>query len=295
MNLNKFSYTVFMDKPKIAVIGIGIMGHGIADNFIKNGYETAVWNRTENKCDSLAKNGALVTKSIKDAVEFGDIIFEVSANDESSRAIWFDNQGILNSATNNKILVTCATLSASFVEELNVATDKTNTTFFDMPLTGGSTGAKSGQLTLLVGGNKEKLDLIKPVLVAIAKDVKYFGEVGAGTKYKLILNSVQASHMVAFGEAMRLAKTAGLDVDLVGKALVDRPGGISTKIAYEGYMQEPKEVSFSVEWMAKDLGYASQLSKDIEVPIFDIALEEYEKTMANGDGKSDFSMVNKYC
>ena len=63
-------------KSKIAVIGLGIMGHGVADNFLKNGYEVSVWNRTQGKCADLVKNGATLASSIKEAVQDADLIFE---------------------------------------------------------------------------------------------------------------------------------------------------------------------------------------------------------------------------
>ena len=140
-----------------------------------------------------------------------------------------------------------------------------------MPLTGGSIGAQTGRLTLLVGGNEKELEKIKTILGYIAQEVKYFGEVGAGTKYKLILNSVQAIHMIAFGEAIKMAKQAGLDLNLVGDALVARPGGTSTKISCDALKQDPKDVSFSAQWMAKDLGYAVEMLYDRKSPLLEIA------------------------
>ncbi len=282
-----------MTKPKIAVLGLGIMGHGIADNFIKNGYEVTLWNRSKNKAEDLIENGATFTESIKDAVQSADMIFEVTANDQSANSIWLDAGGIIENANPSQYLITCATLSVDFTKQLNDICISEGLTFFDMPMTGGSIGAQTGQLTLLVGGDQEKLNIIEPDLKAIAKDVKYFGPTGSGMKYKLILNAVQAVHITMFGEALRLAEAAGLDKKVVGDALVDRPGGISTTIARDSFIAEPENVSFSVAWIAIDLDYAVTMVEDVETPYLDVVLDKYVTAVKQGLGDCDWTVLNK--
>ena len=80
---------------KIAVVGLGIMGHGIADNFLKNGYELTVWNRSPEKAQDLVGRGARLATTVAEAVESADIVFEVTANDESSRGLWLGENGII--------------------------------------------------------------------------------------------------------------------------------------------------------------------------------------------------------
>lgn len=269
------------------------MGHGIADNFLKNGYETTLWNRSADKAKGLISKGANFASSIKDAIKDADLIFEVTANDESSSAIWFGEEGILQNAKPSQIVITCATLSLEYTQKLATESSARSLTFFDMPLTGGSIGAQTGQLTLLVGGDRLKLNEFEDDLKAIAKDIKYFGVPTSGMKYKLILNSVQAVHITMFGEAMKMAKSAGLDTKLVGDTLVERPGGISTIIARDSFQEEPKEVSFSVEWIAKDLAYAAEMSKETKLVLLENALKTYSKANSDGLGKADWTIVNK--
>lgn len=281
-----------MTNAKIAVIGLGIMGHGIADNFLKNGYQVAVWNRTSQKAADLIEKGAVLADSVKDAVQSSDIIFEVTASDDTAKEIWLNN-GIVDCANSSQALITCATLSIEFTQQLAEQCKQKQLTFFDMPMTGGSIGAQTGQLTLLVGGDEHKLEIIKDDLNAIAKDVKYFGPVGSGMKYKLILNAVQAVHVTMFGEAMRLAKAAGLDQQLVGDALVERPGGISTIIARDSFQHEPEAVSFSVDWIAKDLAYATKIDSEIDTPLLNNARKTFNSASKNGLGTQDWTVVNK--
>jgi 3-hydroxyisobutyrate dehydrogenase-like beta-hydroxyacid dehydrogenase len=278
---------------RIAVAGLGIMGHGIAENFIKNGYEVTVWNRSKNKAEDLLAKGAKWAQSPKEATTQADIIFEVTADDDSSKQTWTNKDGILAGANEQKVLITCATLSVDWVENLYKKCKQRNFTFFDMPMTGSRIGAESGQLILLVGGDHRKLNAIRPDLMAIAKEVSLYGPVGAGTKFKLILNTLQAIHVSGLGEAMRLAKRVGLNENQVGNALSDRPGGLATTLAWQNYQSEPKQVNFAVEWIAKDLRYSAEMAGNMKHPLLDDVLKQLDKAIDQGYAQADWTKINK--
>lgn len=277
---------------KIAVIGLGIMGHGIADNFVKNGYEVYIWNRSTDKAKDLIEAGAKLADSPLEAATAADIIFEVTANDESVKNIWLGESGIFAHATKDQYLITCATISLEAIDELADEAKNRGLKFFDMPMTGGRDGAEAGQLTLLAGGEKSDIDSIREDLGAVANDVKYFGPLGSGMRYKLILNTLQAIHIAGFGEALRLAKATGLDIKPVAEALTERPGGIVTSIAWRDYQVEPDPINFSVEWLVKDLKYADKMA-DIKHPYLDLVLAEYQSALDKGFGQADWVKINK--
>jgi 3-hydroxyisobutyrate dehydrogenase len=277
----------------VAVIGLGIMGHGIADNFLKNGYKVTVWNRTADKASDLADKGATIASSVKEAVEKADIVFEVTANDQSSKQVWLGQDGIVGVAKPGQYLITCATVSAEWTDELAQQCEQNGLTFFDMPMTGGRMGAESGQLTLLAGGSEDKLVEITTDLKAVAKDVKYFGKAGSGMRFKLILNALQAIHIAGLGEMLRMANAAGLDQKLVGDALAERPGGVITNLAWDGFQDEPKPINFSVEWIAKDLGYAAEMAQAVPHPLLDEAQRLYSQAIEQGYDQADWTKINK--
>lgn len=280
-------------KQRIAVVGTGIMGSGIAANFLKAGYEVSVWNRTPEHAQPLIDHGAILKPTPRAATETADIVFEVTANDESSRAVWLGDNGIIAGAIADKTLITSATLTVAWTEQLATEAVQHGLTFFDMPMTGGRVAAEGGTLTLLVGGDAAKLEVLKPTLAATSAKQYHFGPAGSGMKYKLILNSLQATHLVAFGEAMRLAQQAGLDPNQVGPALVDRPGGVLTQIAWDAYQQSQPPLTFSVDWITKDLGYAQELAAETALPIFKEVLAEFKKTQSDGHGADDWTTINK--
>lgn len=277
----------------IAVIGTGIIGKGIAINFLKHNYPVIVWNRNKTKLKDLLNKGAKTANSPKEATSEADIVFEVTANDKSSRSVWLSKKGILAGSKPNTILITCATLSIPWIDELTSICKKKNRIFFDMPMTGGRIGAESGKLILLVGGDLKKLKKIENDLKAISQKVIYFGKEGMGMRFKLILNMLQAIHIAAFGEALKLAKETGLDIKKAGDALSERPGGTTTNIAWRDYKTEPNPINFSVEWITKDLTYAKKLAKKINTPLLDKVLTQYKKAVKNNLSQKDWTIINK--
>jgi len=278
---------------KIGVIGLGIMGSGMADNFLKDGYKLYVWNRHPAKADKLVNNGAKLCKTPREVSEKADIVFEVTANDETSRQMWTADDGILAGASPDSVLIASATLSAAWTDELAKLCEEKGFTFFDMPLTGGRVAAEAGSLTMLVGGNEAKLKELKPTLDAIATKVFYFGPNGHGTRYKLLLNMLQAIHIVGFGEAMKIAEASGMDIDKVGAALVDRPGGAVTTVAKVSYHHQPDPLTFSVEWITKDLDYAKKFAGSLDAPLLDDVLAKYHAALDAGKAQTDWTNVNE--
>lgn len=269
------------------------MGSGMAANFLKAGYSVAVWNRSADKAAVLVGLGAELAASPREATALADIIFEVTANDKSSQTIWLGDDGILAAATTEKILITSATLTVDWTLQLAQLCAEKGLRFFDMPLTGGRVAAEAGNLTLLAGGDEALLQSLQPDLKAISGKLFYFGPAGAGMKYKLVLNGLQAAHLTAFGEALRLATAAGLPTDKVGPALVDRPGGIVTQIGWEAYQKDTIPLTFSVDWIAKDLDYAKQLAEHLNLPILDGVIARYKQAQADGLGSEDWASINK--
>ncbi|MEU3844129.1 NAD(P)-dependent oxidoreductase [Streptomyces sp. NPDC028635] len=279
----------------VAVVGLGIMGRGMAENLLKHGHEVTVWNRTPRKTAELADAGAAVAATPAEAAAGADVVFEVTADDDSSRAVWQGPDGILAGARHDAVLIASATLSVDWVQDLATRCAQRGVAFYDMPLTGGAAAARAGSLVLLAGGDASGLPALQPVFDAIARDVRHFGPAGAGTRFKLILNALQAVHLAGFGEALRLAEAAGLDACQVGEALLERPGGVVTRLAWDSYLTPPKPLNFSAAWAHKDLTYAARMAEDAgqeHLPLLDGVLSLFSAALAAGRGQEDWSTVN---
>jgi len=131
------------------------------------------------------------------------------------------------------------------------------------------------------------------VLKAVAKNIYYFGPSGHGMRYKLILNFLQGVHIIGFGQAMKIAKDNNMNLEKVSMALADRPGGVITEIARRTYFNDPKPITFSIEWITKDLSYAKELAGKLDVSLLDDVLSEYKKAAKKGFSDKDWASINK--
>ena len=281
---------------KIGIVGTGIMGHGMAVNFLKHGYELFVWNRSSDKLTDLAEAGAKQCENPRQVAENADVVFDVVADDDASRVAWFGQDGLIAGADEDSILITCATLSLDFVDELDDATKKADITFLDMPLTGGRGGAEQGQLSLLVGGDRDTLDSIREELGAISASVFHFGGVGMGMRFKLMLNTLSAIHINAAAQAVELVKKAGVDQDVFYKALFDGamgPASPATNILLRDKDMPTDEVKFASRWVEKDLRYAKQMAEryGCDFDLLNDTQADYAKMSERGFADRDWSKI----
>ena len=277
---------------RVAVVGTGVIGGGMAVNLLRNGHQVAVWNRTAENAAKVVDAGATLAATPAEAARGADVVFEATADDASSRSVWFGDDGILTGSAETATLVTSATLSPVWVAELAEACRSAGRPFLDMPVTGGRAGAESGALVMLAGGDEATLASIAGVLEAISTTVRHFGSVGSGTQFKLVLNALQAAHLVAFGEAMAMARSAGLDLDEVGEALVDRLGGPVTTMAWAATREPPQRANFALAWALKDLRYASAMAGELPTPILDVAVARLADAESKGFGDRDWTVVS---
>lgn len=280
---------------KIGIIGLGIMGHGMAVNFLKNGYELAVWNRTPSKANALVAEGAKLLSTPGEVTAFADIIFDVVSDDEASRGIWFGADGILQSAHPEKTLITSATLSLDYTEELIKATRERQLRFLDMPLTGSRAGAETGNLKLLVGGDTGVLDSIRPELAAISQKIYYFGKAGNGMRFKLILNMLMAIHSIAAAQAAALSVSTGLDPKTVKDAIMDgmAPASPFTGLLFDTLEKPQEQTRFAIGMLEKDLRYGLKMAEKygFDFDLFKDAQKSFAEAKNKGLSEQDWSKI----
>lgn len=282
------------DKPKIGVIGLGIMGRGIAQNFLKNGYPVCVWNRTESKATDLQRLGARIFTTPAEVTKNVDILFEVVADDQASRSVWLGNEGILSAANPKQTLIVSSSLSVAWTNELSQLCQRKDLKFLDIPLTGSRKGAENGTLTLLAGGDEQVLNNMRPVLGAISERIFYFGPTPNGMRFKLILNSMQAVQIIALKEALQMAKISGLDLKKVGNVLTETgPGSPTTKLAWTGFQKAPDPENFAVRLIEKDLGYAKEMAADLPTPLLDLARQTFTEAKNRRLADKDWTSIFK--
>lgn len=205
---------------KVAFIGLGNMGRGMAMRLVEAGFEVSVYNRTPCKGDDLETAGARIATSPRDAVSGADAIFSMVANDQASRVVWCGENGVLaGDYSRDAIAVECSTLSRDWVLELADKLAAGGLKYIDCPVTGLPDAAAAGDLVLFVGACEEHLDEARRFLVPLCRQIMHFGDIGAGTAYKLIVNLMGAVQIAAAAEGLAMAEKAGLDIAQVVEAI----------------------------------------------------------------------------
>src|SRR5579864_9179263 len=167
-----------MSKPSVAILGLGIMGSGMAGRLLSAGFPLTIYNRNREKCAPFAKQGATAAASPRDAASQAEIIISMVANDEASRAIWLGEQGAIAGAAANSLLIECSTLTANWIHELASKAAAHRCRFLDAPVTGTKPHAASGELTFLVGGSVDDVAAAQPVFSVMGRETIHLGPTG---------------------------------------------------------------------------------------------------------------------
>lgn len=284
-----------MSKPRVAVLGLGIMGAGIANRLLSQGYPVSVYNRSQ-KAASFADAGAYVATTPREAAARSEIVLAMVADDIASRAIWLGDNGALAGAAPGSLLLESSTLSVAWVNELHTAAVQKKCEFLDAPVTGTKPHAASGELFFMVGGSAEGFARVGEVLSVLGREVLHLGPTGSGALIKLINNFVCGVEAAAFAEALALVKAGGLDreksVAVLGNSALASPliKRMLTAVASNDFTP-----NFPLKLMTKDIGYAIKEAENCGVPLQTArpALELFKRASAKGLGDQDFSAVVK--
>ena len=198
---------------RVALLGLGAMGAGMAASWLNKGFSLTVWNRTPARADAIATMGARAAETPRAAAEGADVIVAVVAvvaDDAASRAVWLGASGTLAGAKSGAICVESSTLSPEWVREPAELAKARGCRFLDAPIGASRQAAAAGQLVFFVGGEADAVAAAEPVLGAIATRVVHVGGAGAGATWKLINNMLIAVELAAVAEALALARKAGL-------------------------------------------------------------------------------------
>ena len=254
---------------KIAFIGLGNMGCAMARRLLEAGHELNVYNRTASRATSLVQQGATVFATAMGACEGADAIISMVADDLASRSVWLGPDGILAAMpAAHALAVECSTLSHAWVIELSVEVRRRGFRYIDAPVTGLPDAAASGELTLLVGASPEDLEAARYLLATFSKRVIRFGDIGAGTAYKLIVNMLGAVQIASAAEAMAIAERAGLALNIVAEAIAMGQAASPQVIRNTRRMADDdhdRNIVFTPVLRLKDVQYGMQLAQTLGI------------------------------
>src|SRR4030081_2013650 len=281
---------------KVAFIGLGRMGHGMAGRYLEGGFTVAVWNRSRSKADDLIARGARWAASPAVAADGADAVVTMVADDEASRAVWLRKDGAAFTAKAGTLAVECSTVSYGHALELARELRKRGLIYIDSPVTGLPDAAPSGKLTLLVGAEPADLEQARPYLAPLSTTVRHFGSVATCTLYKLINTLMGAIQIAGIAEGLAIPEQAGLDMKLVLEAVATGVAASPQVIRHSRRMvaRDFSGATFTAALRHKDAAYAVALAESLlsDVPLMGrAAVEAYARAKAHAPDDDEGKMI----
>ncbi len=280
--------------PKVAFLGLGVMGSGMAGQLLTAGFPLTVYNRSEGRAGPLVERGATKAASPRAAAEGADVVVAMVADDVVSRAVWLGEHGALAGMKPGAVAIESSTLSTDWVGHLAEAAAARGCGFIEAPVTGTKPHAANGELLFLVGGEAETLARVRPLLDAMGRDTIHLGPTGSGAYLKLVNNFMCGVQAATLAEALALIERSDLDRD---KALAILTGGapgsplvnlLSGRMTARDYT-----VNFALKLMRKDLSYgvAEAQARGVVLETAMGAIRQFDRAVAAGSGEQDMAAL----
>ncbi|MGO0155561.1 NAD(P)-dependent oxidoreductase [Leuconostoc mesenteroides] len=271
----------------IGFIGTGVMGTGIINNLLQAGYEVSVFNRTHSQANEVLNNGAIWRDTPAKVAQHSDITFTMVGYPKDVEEVWTGENGVFAGANEGAILVDMTTSTPLLAEQLAQTGTDLGFKVLDAPVSGGDIGAKNGTLAIMVGGEQQVLDEIKPVLGVIGQQIVFAGSAGKGQHMKMSNNIGVAATVVTMAESLVYAKAAGLNLESAYN--VWRKGAAGSW-SVDNYIprifQGDYAPGFYVKHLLKDLRIALDAAKEmgIDLPSTQLAEQLFERlSQEHGD------------
>lgn len=268
-------------QTRVAFLGLGKMGHGMAGRLLEAGFDVAVWNRSRAKADDLIRRGARWADSPAEAARNARAILTMVADDAASQAVWLGPDGAATTAAAGTLAIECSTVSHRHALDIAAALRARGLVYIDCPVTGLPDAAARGELTLLIGAEPADLDQARPFLAPLSQTIRHFGPVGAGTVYKLINNLMGAIQIAGIAEGVAIAEQAGLDMALVREAILGSVVASPQVLRHAPRMiaRDFSNPTFTAALRHKDARYAAELAETLrlELPLSRAAVASYAR------------------
>jgi 3-hydroxyisobutyrate dehydrogenase len=282
-------------EPRVALLGLGAMGTGMACNLARAGFPLTVFNRNREKAVPARDAGARVADSPREAAEGAAIVISMVSDDRASRDVWMGGEGALAGVRPGALMIESSTLTVRWVEELAHAASAAGAELIDAPVTGSRDHAASGQLLFLVGGSAAALERARPVLSAMSRGVVHVGPRGSGALLKLVNNFMCGAQAAVLAEALALVERSGIDRSAAFEVLLNGAAGSPLVKTLTPRMtgREYAPPFFALRLMAKDLKYAREEAArcGITLDTATCALTLFDRALADGHGDRDFAAV----
>jgi 3-hydroxyisobutyrate dehydrogenase len=281
--------TVKNDQTKIGWIGTGVMGQSMCRHIMDKGFAVTVYNRSRDKADSLIGEGAKWASSPLEVAKASDVVFTMLGFPKDVEEVYMGKDGIFSGIRKGSYLVDMTTTSPSLAKQIYSIAKEKGVYAVDAPVSGGDVGARSAALSIMVGGDPEIVEEMKPLMEAMGKKIVYQGPAGSGQHTKMCNQIVIAGTMIGVCESLIYGYKSGLDMKTMLSSI---SGGAAACWSLDNYapriLNRDFKPGFFVEHFIKDMGIALDEAKrmNIVLPGLALANQLYMSVLAHGGGKS---------
>ena len=286
---------------KIAFIGLGNMGGGMAANLVKAGHEVRAFDLSAEATARAQGNGCSVVPTVREAVQGVDAVVSMLPNGAIVESVY--TADVIGQAPATALLLDCSTIDVATARMVEDAARAAGYEMVDAPVSGGIAAANGGTLTFMVGGSDEAFTNAEPILAAMGKAVIHAGQSGAGQAAKICNNMILGATMIATCEAFALADKLGLDLQTFYDISSKASGQSWSMTSYcpvpgvgpQSPADNDYQGGFAAALMLKDLKLAMEAAASVgaSTPMGQRAEELYAAFTAAGGGGSDFSGIIK--
>lgn len=276
------------EKKNIGWIGTGVMGVSMAGHLLEQGYQLFIFNRTREKAEPLASRGATWCDSPAEVAKNADIIFTIVGFPNDVEEVYFGQDGIFSKINAGSIVVDMTTTSPSLAVRIAEEGKAKGVGAVDAPVSGGDIGAKNGTLSIMVGGDKQSVDAVMPLLEIMGKNIVYEGKAGSGQHTKMCNQITIAGTMIGVCESLLYGYKAGLDLNTMLEAISGGAAGcwtlnnLAPRIVNRNF-----DPGFYVEHFIKDMEIALAEARGMNLCLPGLALvhQLYKAVEAQGHGR----------
>ncbi|HJP69118.1 MAG TPA: 3-hydroxyisobutyrate dehydrogenase [Sphingomicrobium sp.] len=286
---------------RIAFIGLGHMGGGMAPNLAKAGHDVQAFDLVPEAVEKAKTGGCSAAPSAAEAVKGADVVVTMLPAAKHVRAVYEND--VKPNAKRGTLLIDCSTIDVASAREVGAELEELGFEFVDAPVSGGIAAAAGGSLTFMVGGSDRAFERAKPFIEPMAKAVIHAGDLGAGQAAKICNNMILGATMIVTCEAFVLAQKLGLDPRVFFEISSKASGQSWSMTSYapvpgvgpESPADHDYEGGFAAALMLKDLKLAAEAARHegAYAPMGGEAEELYQTFVDRGGGQKDFSGIIK--
>src|ERR1700744_5542339 len=282
-------------KPRIAVIGLGSMGYGMAISLKRAGFDVTGCDVSPEAVARFVAEGGKGGKTPAEAAKGADIVVSVVVNGAQTETILFGKDGVAETLAKDAVFISSATMDPDVARRLAKQLEPTGRHYLDAPISGGAQRAAQGELTILASGSPAAFVKARPALDAMAAKLYELGDAaGQGAAFKMINQLLAGVHIVAASEAMAFAARQGLDLRKVYDVITASAGN---SWMFENRMKQVLEGDYkprsAVEIFVKDLGIVQDMARNARfpAPVAAAALQMFLAAAGSGMGRNDDASV----